>query len=208
MGLRSYISALVAQSIIESQLKARAIPFNLHFPPTTGPAAPKSRSPIAGMIPTFVVHAADLLKDGRADDVAMPKVYMQIKEWWTGSKCSVSPLAYVQVMCERELTQAQAVTVVQLRHRPSASASAAGTIATSPAAAAAAAPNPSRAAKAEGITFDQASSVVRFESDDLTRCVPGFLEQWERLSKVIVVAGTGASRNYLGMPPWESADQP
>lgn len=49
----------------------------------------------------------------------------------------------------------------------------------------------SRAAREEGITFDQASSVVTFHADDLTRCVPLFLEQWERLSKVILIAGEG-----------------
>lgn len=83
-------SALVAQSIIESQLKSRSIPFILKFPPISGSGSVSSKSPIAGMIPTFVVNAADLLKDGKAADVAMPKVFMQIKGWWSGGKCSVS----------------------------------------------------------------------------------------------------------------------
>lgn len=33
--------------------------------------------------------------------------------------------------------------------------------------------------------------MVKFHADDLDNCVKGFLEQWERLSKVIIVAGTG-----------------
>lgn len=49
----------------------------------------------------------------------------------------------------------------------------------------------SRAAQAEGITFDSETSSVRFHADDLSRCVPLFLEQWERLSKVIIIAGEG-----------------
>lgn len=64
-------------------------------------------------------------------------------------------------------------------------------------------PNPiattktSRAAREEGITFDQASSVVTFHADDLARCVPLFLEQWERLSKVIIIAGEGMFPLFL-----------
>ena len=54
----------------------------------------------------------------------------------------------------------------------------------------------SRAAREEGITFDQASSVVTFHADDLARCVPLFLEQWERLSKVIIIAGEGTSLSF------------
>lgn len=85
-------SALVAQSIIESQLKSRSIPYILSLPPTSGPGAPRSRSAIAGLVPTFTVNSADLLKDGKAGDVAMPRVYLQIKDWWKGGKCSVSLL--------------------------------------------------------------------------------------------------------------------
>lgn len=83
----------------------------------------------------------------------------------------------------------KAVTIVQLRHRPSGQ----GSSGTSPAAPT----SSSRAAKAEGITFDQSSSVVRFHADDLGRCVPLFLEQWERLSKVIIVAGDGEHLHIL-----------
>jgi len=116
------------------------------------------------MIPTICVNVHDLLKDRRASDTAQPKVYIQLKDWWKGEKC-------------------KAVTVVQLRHKPTLSSS--SETATGNAGALAG------AAKDEGISFDQASSVVRFETDDITRCVPSFLEQWERLSKVIVVAGEG-----------------
>lgn len=77
------------------------------------------------------------------------------------------------------------MTVLQLRHRstlPSSGASPGLSSATA-----------SSTARAEGITFDQASSIVRFSAEDISRCVPAFLAQWERLSKVIVVAGEGKS---------------
>jgi len=159
-----FANALVAQTIVEQQLKNRSIPYTLQYPPPSGQAAALSKSPIAGMIPSIVVQSSNLLKDDRAADVAAPKVYLQIKDWWKAGKCKV-------------------VTIVQLRHRPSMDD------AVSPSATTGA--RQSNAAKAEGIAFDQAASVVKFESDDISRCVPAFLEQWERLSKVIVVAGSG-----------------
>lgn len=41
------------------------------------------------MIATIVVKVEDLLQDGRAAEVAMPLVYLQIKDWWKGGKCQV-----------------------------------------------------------------------------------------------------------------------
>jgi mediator of RNA polymerase II transcription subunit 14 len=142
------------------------------------------------MVPTLAVNTIDLLKDPRAADVAMPRVYMQIQDWWKGGKCHVSRRAEDCASSHKQGVQAtadthtQVVTVVQLRHRPSVSEAG-----TSPAPAPG--PRQSTAARAEGIDFDQASSVVKFSATDISRCVPAFLEQWERLSKVIVVAGEG-----------------
>ncbi|WVQ85214.1 hypothetical protein IAT38_007379 [Cryptococcus sp. DSM 104549] len=163
-------NALVAQTIVEQQLKDRSIPYTQVFPPTTGPAAPKSSSPLAGMVPTICVHVRDLLRGGRdggdaALEVAMPKVWLQIEGWWKGGKCEV-------------------VTIVMLRHQPSVASP------DSPQPDIPQAVNPSvGSARPEGISFDPAESIVRFRATDISRCVPAFLEQWERLSKVIVVAG-------------------
>lgn len=87
------------------------------------------------------------------------------------------------------LMPSQVVTVVQLRHRSSLSDPD-----SSPQASASA--RASRAAKAEGIEFDQASSVVKFTASDISTCVPAFLEHWERLSKVVVVAGEGEQTDW------------
>ncbi|ORY27374.1 hypothetical protein BCR39DRAFT_589263 [Naematelia encephala] len=156
-----FANALVAQTIVEQQLKDRSIPYSLHYPPASGSGSPRSSSAVAGMVPTLLVDAGDLLKDGRAADVAMPRVYMQIREWWKGDKCSV-------------------VTVIHLQHKPALSSSGASPATSAPL---------STAAMSEGITFDQTSSIVRFSAPDISRCVPSLLEQWERLCKVIVVAG-------------------
>ncbi|ODO09076.1 hypothetical protein I350_02675 [Cryptococcus amylolentus CBS 6273] len=169
-------NALVAQNIVEQQLKDRSIPYTSVFPPPSGPASPKSNSPLAGMIPTLCVDVRDLLRSlGRkgagageaAVDVAFPKVWLQIEGWWDGGFCEVS-------------------TIVVLRHQPHMSS--------------ADSVNPlvdgadtdgdeAHEARAEGIFFDPLSSIVRFKAKTINQCVPSFLEQWERLSKVIAVAG-------------------
>lgn len=158
----TYCNALVAQTMVEQQLKDRGIPYTTQFPDEADFAVPRSRSALAGMVPILCVNASHLFKDGRAAEVASPKVFLVIKDWWTGTQCSVE-------------------TIVRLRHQPSLDAPAA------PAAPVTA----SAAGRAEGITFDQNTLTVRFHAPSIARCVPDFLEQWERLSKVIVVAGEG-----------------
>ena len=83
-------NALVAQTTVEQQLKDRSVPYFIQYPPSSGPGAPTSSSAVAGMVPTLCVLAKDLLRGGNVTDVAMPKVFMQIKNWWTGGRCQVS----------------------------------------------------------------------------------------------------------------------
>ncbi|ORX34998.1 hypothetical protein BD324DRAFT_603832 [Kockovaella imperatae] len=163
MDMYIFSNALVAQTIIEQQLKDRSIPYTLQYPPITGKGAPKSSSAVAGMIPALCVNTRDLLKDARVAEVAMPRVYIQIRDWWKGHQCQV-------------------VTVVQLRHRPSLASAATSPLPPTVSV-------PSTASNSDSITLDPSSSIVRFRENDISRCVPSFLEEWERLSKVLVVAG-------------------
>ncbi|CAK9786479.1 hypothetical protein CC85DRAFT_270293 [Cutaneotrichosporon oleaginosum] len=155
----TYCNALVAQTMVEQQLKDRGIPYTAQFPDEDDFAVPRSRSALAGMVPNLCVNASHLFKDGRAAEVASPKVFLVIKNWWSGSQCNVE-------------------TIVRLRHQPSLDSQPAAPVARA-----------SDAGRAEGITFDQNTLTVRFHAPSIARCVPDFLEQWERLSKVIVVAG-------------------
>nr|XP_018266491.1 uncharacterized protein I303_00466 [Kwoniella dejecticola CBS 10117]OBR88649.1 hypothetical protein I303_00466 [Kwoniella dejecticola CBS 10117] len=163
-----YSNALVAQTIIENQLKERNIPFTAQYPSaiqsSSGASSTRSTSALAGMVPTICVDVRDLLRDGKrgaAVDVAMPKVGMQIENWWTGGRCEVT-------------------TIVRLQQQSS--------MAQTPTTSRDTSTNSSQA-HSEDISFDPASSIVKFRAKDIERCVPAFLEQWERLSKVIVVAG-------------------
>lgn len=159
----TYCNALVAQTMVEQQLKDRGIPYTTQFPDESDFTVPRSRSALAGMVPNICVNASHLFKDGRAAEVASPKVFLVIKNWWSGAPCSVE-------------------TIVRLRHQPSLNDTPAAPVAPATA---------SPSGRAEGITFDQHTLTVRFHAPSIERCVPDFLEQWERLSKVIVVAGEG-----------------
>lgn len=156
-----YCNALVAQTIVEQQLKDRGIPYIPRYPDESDFPAPFSRSALAGMVPYICVNASELFKDGRATEVAAPQVYFVLKDWWKGSKCS-------------------AETIVRLQQ---------ASMSNDEAAASGVDPASSSASRAEGIKYDQATSTVRFHAPNIAKCVPDFLEQWERLSKVIIVAG-------------------
>ena len=92
------------------------------------------------------------------------------------------------------------VTILQLQHRPSTATTGASPDFNDA--------STSSAARAEGITFDHASAVVKFTAKDISRCVPAFLEQWERLSKVIMVAGDGTLPwDYVMLMISEPAEQ-
>lgn len=160
-----YCNALVAQTMVEQQLKDRGIPYTIHFPDDSDFPTARSRSALAGMVPYLCANASDLFKDGRSAEVASPKVFLVINDWWKGAKCSVE-------------------TIVRLRHRPSVTSTtddedmAMGT-------------------RPDGIKFDPATSTVRFRAPKISHCLPDFLEQWERLSKVIVVAAEVSSLNKI-----------
>lgn len=153
-----YCNALVAQTIVEQQLKDRGIPYVPRYPDESDFPAPFSRSALAGMVPYICVNASDLFKDGRATDVAAPQVYFVLKDWWKGSKCSAETIVRLQ--------QASMSSEVEE-----------------------ATPAETGNNRTEGIKYDAATSTVRFHAPNIAKCVPDFLEQWERLSKVIIVAG-------------------
>lgn len=74
---------------MEQQLKDRAIPYVEQYPRASDNSEARAGSALACLIPNIVVNAKDLLNDGRAADVAMPKVFLQIKDWWKGDRCQV-----------------------------------------------------------------------------------------------------------------------
>jgi mediator of RNA polymerase II transcription subunit 14 len=134
------------------------------------------------MVPAIYVNAKDLLKADQAGEVAMPRVIIQIRDWWKGGKCAVS--FFFPTWLSSSWTKA--LTIVQLRHKPALATDKEGEQRAT-----------SSESGGEGITFDKATSCVRFTAEDIGRCVPAFLEQWERLSKVIVIAGEGDSSPSL-----------
>lgn len=107
----------------------------------------------------------------------IPTLRVNVRDLLNDGRASniAEPFVYIQIREWWKGGNCSTVTAIQLQHKPAMASS-----------------NPTAGpSDHEGISFDANTSVVRFFADDISRCVPSFLEQWERLSKVLVVAGEG-----------------
>jgi mediator of RNA polymerase II transcription subunit 14 len=183
--LHAYCRARVAHIFIESQLKARSIPYvhvrshRLHHTssaitrskstnplPTTRPPIQNiqsDKSPLVQHLPILCVQSSDMLAGGAAAaEAAMPNICIEPMEWWTlDRECTVHTsvqLKYVQPLDGAKSTNKKEGTLI----RPS-----------------------------ENISYDTQSSVITFLSRDVNECVGEFLEEWARVSKVVVIARQG-----------------
>ena len=89
LAMADAASASAALDLIQNQLKARSIPYTLQQDTSGNRALKGATMPMAGLLPTICLQSVDLLKEDRAADVAMPRIYMNLKSWWEGGKCQV-----------------------------------------------------------------------------------------------------------------------
>jgi mediator of RNA polymerase II transcription subunit 14 len=160
----AYCCARVAHTQVEKQLKQRMIPYAHVAPP--GARAPAGvpahlHAALARAVPALCVPAARLLGDAPGADAAEPNVRVLPLNWWSARAARV-------------------VTCVKLRHVQPPLGSAA---------AAASAGAVVRLSKR--IVYDAAQAVVSFLSEDVDRCVDEFLEEWGKVSKMVVIAREG-----------------
>lgn len=182
--LHAYCRARVAHIFIESQLKARSIPYvhvrsrrlrpttstitgskSTNSIPTTRPSVGEvqnDKSPLVQHLPILCVQSSDMLAGAAAAEAAMPNIRIEPMDWWTlDRECTVHTsvqLKYVQPLDGAKSTNKKEGTLI----RPS-----------------------------ENISYDTQSSVITFLSRDVNECVGEFLEEWARVSKVVVIARQG-----------------
>lgn len=189
--LHAYCRARVAHIFIESQLKARSIPY-VHVrsqrlrpvPPSTlagsklanslptirqsigeGHNIQNDKSPLVHHLPVLCVQSSDMLAGAAAAEAAMPNIRIEPMEWWTLDKeCTVH--TSVQLKYVQPLDGAKSLGPTDKKE---------GTLI-----------RPS-----ENISYDTQSSVITFLSRDVNECVGEFLEEWARVSKVVVIARQG-----------------
>ena len=170
--------------LIELQLKARSIPYT-HVLPRASELAPRRnsnegdadaeteiqfsvRSPLAQFVPNLCVQASDMLAGpaAAAAEAAMPNIRIDPINWWTVDKpCQVHTsvmLKYVQPPLRRSEEGGTGSGEGKTIMRPS-----------------------------EKIVYDTTTGVISFWSGEVTECVGEFLAEWERVSKVVVIARQG-----------------
>jgi mediator of RNA polymerase II transcription subunit 14 len=164
--LNNSSSARVAYTGVERQFKLRGIPYT-HVNPTI--ALPQTsdlghiQSSLARSVPALCVQSSDILSGAPAAEAAMPNIRVIPLNWWSDKK-------------------AQVVTCVKLKYvqQPVGKRATAG----------ASSKNIIRPSKR--IIYDAAEAVVSFLSEEVDTCVDEFLEEWARVSKMVVIAREGA----------------
>ncbi|KAI9567227.1 mediator complex subunit MED14-domain-containing protein [Boletus coccyginus] len=160
--LYAYCCARVAYTKVEAQFKLRAIPYT-HVNPTS--ALPQSsalsytESSLARSIPALCVQSSDILSGAPAAEAAMPNIRVIPLNWWSDKG-------------------AQVVTCVKLKYvqQPVGKRAAAGRSSSDII-------RPSKR-----IIYDATEAVVSFLSEQVDTCVDEFLEEWARVSKMVVIA--------------------
>ena len=170
-SVRRIFSARVAYTKVEAQFKLRGIPYT-HVNPTS--ALPRSsalsymQSSLARSIPALCVQSSDILSGAPAAEAAMANIRVIPLNWWSDKK-------------------AQVVTCVKLKYvqQPVGKRAAAGRSSSDII-------RPSKR-----IIYDATEAVVSFLSEQVDTCVDEFLEEWARVSKMVVIAREGESMEHV-----------
>lgn len=160
--LYAYCCARVAYTRVERQFKLRGIPYTHVNPTITFPLMSELghiQSSLARSVPALCVQSSDILSGAPAAEAAMPNIRVIPLNWWSDKK-------------------AQVVTCVKLKYvqQPVGKRAAAGS----------SSKNIIRPSKR--IIYDAAEAVVSFLSEEVDTCVDEFLEEWARVSKMVVIA--------------------
>jgi mediator of RNA polymerase II transcription subunit 14 len=125
-------------------------------------------STLSHAIPALLIQSSDVLGDSAARDAAMPNIRVVPLAWWAPGASAKGP---------------KVVTCVKLRHvqqlvgrRVATASSSRGVL------------RPSRR-----IVYDAHEAVVCFLSDEVDGCMDEFKEEWESVSKIVVIAREGTS---------------
>ncbi|KAG2126062.1 mediator complex subunit MED14-domain-containing protein [Suillus clintonianus] len=160
--LYAYCCARVAYTRVERQFKLRGIPYTHVNPTIILPQISELahiQSSLARSVPALCVQSSDILSGAPAAEAAMPNIRVIPLNWWSDKK-------------------AQVVTCVKLKYvqQPVGKRAAAGS----------SGKNIIRPSKR--IIYDAAEAVVSFLSEEVDTCVDEFLEEWARVSKMVVIA--------------------
>lgn len=137
-------------------------------------------STLARSIPALCVQSSDILSGAPAAEAAMPNIRVIPLNWWADQKVQVSYLCRSLRIVRAETFLPQVVTCVKLKYvqQPVGKRAGSGAVI-----------RPSKR-----IIYDTREAVVTFLSEDVDKCVDEFLEEWARVSKMVVIAREGRCR--------------
>lgn len=163
------ISARVAYTRVELQFKRRGIPYT-HVNPTSNlpPSSEMShiRSSLARSVPGLCVQSSDILSGAPAAEAAMPNIRVIPLNWWSDKKAEVVTCVKLKYV-QQPVGKRAAARAIKDMIRPS-----------------------------KRIIYDATEAVVSFLSDNVDTCVDEFLEEWARVSKMVVIAREGECRSF------------
>lgn len=173
--LYSYCCARVAYTKVERQFKLRKIQFT-HVTPSSSsssvnPLATELQSSLVRSVPSLCVQSKHILAGAPAAEAAMPNIRVIPLNWWSDSESGKG---------------AQVVTCVKLKY-VYVSKSGEGTS--------------SIIRPSKRIIYDTTEAIVCFLSENVNTCVDEFLEEWARVSKMVVIAREVAQ--LKGRKGWE-----
>ncbi|KAI0258685.1 MED14-domain-containing protein [Gloeopeniophorella convolvens] len=174
--LYAYCCARVAHTRVEKQLKALNIPYSHVYPPQpTGTVAPTSshsstsanlpgvlvslQSTVSHVIPALCIQSSDVLHDSAARDAAMPNIRVMPLAWWSSGGKGPKVVTCVKLRHVQQLVGRRAARASSGIMRPS-----------------------------KRIVYDAHEAVVCFLADEVDRCMDEFKEEWESVSKIVVIA--------------------
>ncbi|KAH7102870.1 MED14-domain-containing protein [Auriculariales sp. MPI-PUGE-AT-0066] len=202
--LYAYCCARVSYKLVELQLRAKAIPYRsilsqLNAPQhaavaeaaalgVAGPAVLatqfQAHVPFARAIPVLVVDSELILAGVPAAEAAMPNIQITPLHWWSAQKCQVVTsvkLKYVQPPVGPAMN-----TPTPL---PTPGPSTGAGVNTTPGRPKRVRPPPPRIMRpSDSIVYDTQEAVVSFVSDNVQTCVEEFLDQWAKVSRMVIVA--------------------
>jgi mediator of RNA polymerase II transcription subunit 14 len=132
------------------------------------------QSTLSHAIPALLIQSSDVLRDSAARDAAMPNIRVVPLAWWTPGAKARGP---------------KVVTCVKLRHVQQLVGR---RIATTSESSSQGVLRPSRR-----IVYDAHEALVCFLSDEVDGCMDEFKEEWESVSKIVVIAREGTFASFL-----------
>jgi mediator of RNA polymerase II transcription subunit 14 len=159
---------------VERQLKSHHINYT-HVNPSSQAAFSELshiHSSLARSVPALCVSSKDILSGAPAAEAAMPNIRVIPLNWWSDKSAQVFRM---YIMSHFPLIlRSQVVTCVKLKYvqRPVGKRAGSSTII-----------RPSKR-----IIYDTREAVVFFVSEYVNGCVDEFLEEWARVSKMVVIA--------------------